>query len=88
MLIQIIFFKLALSVIILLFSFLFHSVKVPLIAHNLPFDQVFQFVRIGNHVLIVFDLHVSLDDAQIDSGKVDLPRVLLITMPDECEVCT
>ena len=76
------------SVIILLFFFLFHSVKVPLIAHNLPFDQVFQFVRIGNHVLIVFDLHVSLDDAQIDSGQVNLPRVLLLTVSDECEVCS
>ena len=88
MLIQIIFFKRALSVIILLFFFLFHSVKVPLIAHNLPFDQVFQFVRIGNHVLIVFDLHVSLDDAQIDPCKVNLSRILLLTVSDECKVCT
>ena len=76
------------SVIILLFSFLFRSVKVPLIAHYLPFNQVFQFVRIGNHVLIVFDLHVSLDDAQIDSCKINLSRILLIAVSDECEVRT
>lgn len=32
------------------------------------------------------DLHVGLHDAQIDAGKIDLARVLLFTMTDECEM--
>ena len=48
------------------------SVEVPLVTHHLPLDKVFQFVGIRNHVLVVLDLLVGLDDAQVDSSQIDL----------------
>ena len=62
------------------------SVQVSLVTHHLPLHEVFQFVRISYHVLVVLDLLVGLDDAEVDPCQVDLPRVLLVAVPNEREV--
>ena len=57
-----------------------------MVTHHLPFHKVFQFVRISYHVLVVLDLLIGLDYAEVDSRQVNLPRVLLVTMPNERKV--
>ena len=64
------------------------SVEVPLVAHDFPFDEVFEFVWVRDHVLIALDLLVGLDDAEVDASQVDLARILLVVLAvaDEGEV--
>ena len=62
------------------------SVQISLVTHHLPLHKVFQFVWISYHVLVVLDLLIGLDYAEVDSRQVNLPRVLLVTMPNERKV--
>ena len=62
------------------------SVQISLVTHHLPFHKVFQFVRISYHVLVVLDLLVRLDNAEVDPRQVDLSRVLLVSMPNQREM--
>ena len=48
-------------------------IEVPLVAHHLPFNEVFQLVGISNHGLVVSKLLVRLDNSQINSSEIDLP---------------
>ena len=64
------------------------SVEVSLVTHHFPFDEILQFVMVCDHVLIVLDLHISFDYSQVYSSKINLPRVFLVAMPNECEVST
>ena len=57
-----------------------------MIAHDLPLDEVLELVRRRYIVLVRLNLLVSFHDAQVDAGKIDLPRVLLLTVSDEREV--
>ena len=67
-------------------AFLFTSLECPLVAEDLPLDELFQLLRVRDHVLVRLDLHVRLHDAQVDSGQVDLPRVFLVSVSDEGEM--
>ena len=62
------------------------SVKISLVAHDFPLYEILQLVRVRNHVLVVLDLLVGLHNTQVDSGQVDLPRVLLLSVTNKCEM--
>ena len=49
------------------------SVQISLVTHHLPLHKVFQFVWISYHVLVVLDLLIGLDYAEVDPRQVDLP---------------
>ena len=62
------------------------SLEIPLVAHNFPFHELLQFVRVSDHVLVVLQLLVGSNDSQINASEVDLSRILLVSVPDQREV--
>jgi hypothetical protein len=61
-------------------------VEVPLVAEDLPLDELLELVRVSDHVLVRLDLLVGFDDAEVDAGQIDLARALVFAVPDEREM--